>query len=240
VLERGDTSANKTSTIQSDKPVANGNGAGKPVLDPHDAYVAKPRPMVANGSTYRIDTPVGKAYITVNTNAAGEPLEVFINVGKPGADVYAMAEALGRTISMSLRFNTQLTPTDRVRRIIEELEGIGGSRTLGFGKNSVKSLPDAVAKVLGMHYSLHNPEAHVGNGHANVDQAATNAKVVVDSGTAIAAIQTAEANAFTQPSLTVPVPKKRANFDLCPKCGDAALAHEEGCKKCYTCGYSAC
>lgn len=240
VLERGDTSANKTSTIQKDKPAVNGNGASQPVLDTHDVHVAKPRPMVANGSTYRIDTPVGKAYITVNTNGAGEPLEVFINVGKPGADVYAMAEALGRTISMSLRFNTQLSPTDRVRRIIEELEGIGGSRTLGFGKNSVKSLPDAVAKVLGMHYSLHNTEAHVGNGHANVDQAATSEKVVVDSGTAIAAIQTAEANAFTQPSLTVPVPKKRANFDLCPKCGDAALAHEEGCKKCYTCGYSAC
>ena len=26
--------------------------------------------------------------------------------------------------------------------------------------------------------------------------------------------------------------------DLCPQCGVAALIHEEGCQKCYSCGYS--
>ena len=29
-------------------------------------------------------------------------------------------------------------------------------------------------------------------------------------------------------------------MDLCPKIGEAALAFEEGCKKCYGCGYSEC
>ncbi len=28
--------------------------------------------------------------------------------------------------------------------------------------------------------------------------------------------------------------------DLCPECGEAALVNEEGCKKCYSCGYSQC
>ena len=28
--------------------------------------------------------------------------------------------------------------------------------------------------------------------------------------------------------------------DLCPECGDATLVYEEGCKKCYGCGYSEC
>jgi ribonucleoside-diphosphate reductase alpha chain len=28
--------------------------------------------------------------------------------------------------------------------------------------------------------------------------------------------------------------------DLCPACGDASFIHEEGCKKCLSCGYSAC
>jgi ribonucleoside-diphosphate reductase alpha chain len=32
----------------------------------------------------------------------------------------------------------------------------------------------------------------------------------------------------------------KAVFDICPDCGQALLAHEEGCKKCYGCGYSAC
>jgi len=28
--------------------------------------------------------------------------------------------------------------------------------------------------------------------------------------------------------------------DLCPECGEAALVNEEGCKKCYSCGFSQC
>jgi ribonucleoside-diphosphate reductase alpha chain len=28
--------------------------------------------------------------------------------------------------------------------------------------------------------------------------------------------------------------------DLCPDCGEAALVNEEGCRKCYACGYSEC
>jgi ribonucleoside-diphosphate reductase alpha chain len=44
-----------------------------------------------------------------------------------------------------------------------------------------------------------------------------------------------------QPALVAPAPTKSvAIFDLCPECGNSTLAHEEGCKKCYTCGYSAC
>jgi ribonucleoside-diphosphate reductase alpha chain len=28
--------------------------------------------------------------------------------------------------------------------------------------------------------------------------------------------------------------------DLCPQCGEAAVVNEEGCRKCYSCGYSEC
>jgi ribonucleoside-diphosphate reductase alpha chain len=28
--------------------------------------------------------------------------------------------------------------------------------------------------------------------------------------------------------------------DLCPECGQAAVVNEEGCRKCYSCGYSEC
>ena len=28
--------------------------------------------------------------------------------------------------------------------------------------------------------------------------------------------------------------------DLCPECGEAAVVNEEGCRKCYACGYSEC
>ncbi len=241
VLERGDTSANKTSKVE--------NGQVKTAADeppPAQSNPAKSRPMVVNGSTYRIDTPVGKAYITVNSDQTGEPFEVFVNVGKPGADVYAMAEALGRTISMSLRFNTFLTPMERVKKIIEELQGIGGSRTLGFGKNSVKSLPDAVAKVLATHYSLRQAQQDSQSATKNgVDHSDTDKSSGATAVAAIAAIQQVEAqvaqSAVVVAATTYEVaPKRKVIFDLCPKCGEASLVHEEGCKKCYGCGYSAC
>jgi len=28
--------------------------------------------------------------------------------------------------------------------------------------------------------------------------------------------------------------------DICPSCGNAGLVSEEGCKKCYSCGFSQC
>jgi ribonucleoside-diphosphate reductase alpha chain len=40
---------------------------------------------------------------------------------------------------------------------------------------------------------------------------------------------------------TQPVGQKLLRFgDLCPECGEAAVINEEGCRKCYACGYSEC
>ncbi|MEO6508800.1 MAG: ribonucleoside-diphosphate reductase, adenosylcobalamin-dependent, partial [Patescibacteria group bacterium] len=178
-----------------------------------------------------INTPVGTAFITVNTNNEGEPLEIFINVGKAGTDVYAMATALGRVISVALRFSSHLSPHERVREIIDQMQGIGGARAMGFGKERIKSLPDAIAKVLTMHFQTLNQD-------------------IVQAQKEEAKVETAPATISEQPSLmsaTVasPVMAQKSNghsklFDICPSCGDTTLAHEEGCAKCYACGYAAC
>ena len=60
-----------------------------------------PRPMMVEGVTYGTDTPVGKTYITINHDENKQPFEVFITVGKSGSDVAAMADALGRMISLN-------------------------------------------------------------------------------------------------------------------------------------------
>jgi len=180
-------------------------------------YVIKPRPMVVHGSTYRINTPVGTAFITVNTNGGGEPLEVFVTVGKAGTDVYAMAEGLARMVSIALRFASHLPYQQRVTEIVAQLRGIGGARTMGFGKDRIRSLPDAIAKVLSMHFGL--------NGDAEKSQKTSAVKPELIS-------------AVAQPSLIQP--QEDGLFDICPKCGEVSLAHEEGCKKCYGCGYSEC
>ncbi len=176
-----------------------------------------PRPMMVKGATYQIDTPVGAAFITINTGVNNEPLELFVNVGKGGSDVTAMAEALGRLASLVLRMQSNVSSTDRAKQIFNQLYGIGGSKSLGFGDKRVRSLPDAVAKVLAMHYGY-----KIKNGNGN--------------GQAKEQIQVAEIAVTTQQPLLV----EKSEFDLCPSCGEAALAYEEGCKKCYSCGYSEC
>lgn len=167
----------------------------------------KPRPRVVHGVTYRVETPLGMAFITVNENGSGEPFEVFLNVGKAGSDTAAMSEAIGRLISMILRLHSPLSPTERVKEIVGQLSGIGGGRQLGFGRRRVRSIPDAVAQVMAEHIGM-----------APSEEAAPAGRAVAPEGVAGA----------------TPI------GDLCPECGQASLAYEEGCRKCYSCGYSDC
>jgi ribonucleoside-diphosphate reductase alpha chain len=119
--------------------------------DSQHAGSRKPRPMVLHGITYRTPTPLGTAYITINENGDHIPFEVFANVGKAGSDTAAVAEAIGRLISLALRMPSPLTAQERLTEVIDQLSGIGGGRPMGFGPNRVRSLPDAVAQVLARH-----------------------------------------------------------------------------------------
>ncbi len=195
----------------------------------------KPRPMKVDGSTYQIETPVGRAYVTVNTNGNKQPLEVFVNVGKAGSDVSAMAEGIGRLISLILRIASPLSALERSQQIVKELAGIGGSRHLGFGDNRVRSLPDAISKVLSTHFGFRAK----GNGITHTESNGDNPPAPIGSGPADG--KTEEKVVEEQPALPVIAEHvSTADFDLCPECGVMSLAYEEGCKKCYSCGYSEC
>lgn len=195
--------------------------------------IVKPRPMVVHGSTYKIDTPVGRAYITVNTNGNDEPHEIFITVGKAGSDVFAMAEGLGRMISMYFRTSLHISPEQRIKNVVKELQGIGGGRTMGFGKDRIRSLPDAVAKVITMHFEhlqaqkqQMEQESHTnGNGYAEAELISEVEQPIL--------LQEPE-QAIAQ------VRANEKHFDICPSCGEALLAREEGCAKCYGCGHAEC
>lgn len=110
------------------------------------------RSVKLQGATYRKNTPVGAAYITVNNGGDSQkPFEVFINVGKAGSDVAAIAEGLGRLISLILRTSD---PHERAQDIVGQLRGIGSGRPQGFGQQRVMSLPDAVAQVIAEHIGI--------------------------------------------------------------------------------------
>jgi ribonucleoside-diphosphate reductase alpha chain len=113
--------------------------------------VIKPRPHSLAGTTYRMATPIGTAFITVNDTSDGEPFEVFVQVGKGGSDTMAVAEALGRLVSLTLRLPSPLTARRRVEEVINQLSRIGGGQPTGFGPGKVLSLPDALARVLAEH-----------------------------------------------------------------------------------------
>ena len=114
----------------------------------------KPRPHSLTGATYRMETPIGTAFITVNDNGGGEPFEVFVQVGKAGSDTMAVAEALGRLVSLVLRLPSPLTPTRRLEEAISQLLRIGGGQPTGFGAAKVLSLPDALARTLAEHIGV--------------------------------------------------------------------------------------
>jgi ribonucleoside-diphosphate reductase alpha chain len=120
---------------------------------PHAAgpAVIKPRPHSLRGSTYRMETPIGTAFITVNETPDGDPFEVFVQVGKGGSDTMAVAEALGRLISLTLRLPSPLSPKRRLEEVISQLSRIGGGSPMGFGPSKILSLPDALARTLAEH-----------------------------------------------------------------------------------------
>ena len=218
---------------------------------PKPAHAISKRPTVMFGLTYKTQTPLGDAFITLNKDDQGNPFEAFVTIGKSGSDVAAMTDALGRMISLILRLQSPVESRERVRQIVAQLSGIGGMRTVGFGENRVRSVPDAVAKVLaeefefavnGVVKDLHKNGVVQGapngktNGLTNGHSSMTNGHVVSDS----ASSAQQDKVVLEQLSISSSEPSTSAMFDLCPSCGGASLAHEEGCKKCYACGYSEC
>ncbi len=120
----------------------------------YEVVPRKPRPTELHGTTYRTPSPLGTAYITINENGDHDPFEVFANVGKAGSDTAAVAEAIGRLISLALRMPSPLSTRERLTEVIDQLAGIGGGRPMGFGPNRVRSLPDAIAQVLARYLAL--------------------------------------------------------------------------------------
>ncbi len=173
----------------------------------------KRRPQILKGATYKINSPFGMAYITIN-DMNDAPSEIFLNVGKAGSDVFAMAEALGRVCSLFLRYGDH---GNKTRLLIKHLKGIGGSGAIGFGANRVESIADAVAKALEMH-SFGTEDADL-----------TVEEPLVE----------AQAPVIAKAQVKIKAPSVKL-LDLCPSCGTASLISAEGCKTCTNCGYSRC
>ncbi len=187
----------------------------------------KPRPRALHGYTYSINTPLGKAFITINENGGNQPFEVFINTAKAGSDTAAVSEAIGRLISYILRLASPVPPRERLKEVWRQLSGIGGGRSLGFGPNRVRSFPDGVAQVLAEY--LENKEVHEESSYPQMPTLELDLDVERTNGNSPGSSSTSSAET-----------SRLQIGDLCPECGQAAVVNEEGCRKCYACGYSEC
>jgi ribonucleoside-diphosphate reductase alpha chain len=183
----------------------------------------KPRPRRLRGYTYSISTPVGKAFVTINENGGDHPFEVFVSTAKAGSETAAVSEAIGRLISYLLRLASPVQPRVRLKEIVTQLTGIGGGRSLGFGPNRVRSLPDGVSQTLQEYLddSEEYQEAAARNDLSSYDKRPIRPSDIPEKPSSAA-----------QPAFTI--------GDLCPECGQATVVNEEGCRKCYSCGYSEC
>jgi ribonucleotide reductase alpha subunit len=236
--QQGGSMADQSGTQEHQQPVPAATGAAQPAALParHGNYQngVKVRPDVVAGYTRRVRAPEGSVNVTLNSDEDGL-LEVFVNIGKAGSDVAALAEALGRLISLLLRFDSPIPQDERAREVARQLGAIGGSTSIGFGPNRVRSLPDAVARALEAHLS--------GNAPASVASDEPPAAAEADDPTASGGMPASgalggQANGHGPNPGTLALYTVTGN--LCPQCGNNTLYMEEGCKKCVSCGHSEC
>ena len=171
------------------------------------------RPNVL-GTTIKVDTPDGAAFITINWDGdigPKEPFEIFITVAKAGTDAAADAEAIGRLASEILREESSLSPIEKLLRIRSHLSGIGGSRIVGFGKAKVTSLADGISKAIDIYLKRFEL--------AEMDK------------------ETIDLDPTDEPKDERIAPL-RGNY--CPQCHKGNLIYEEGCTRCNSCTYVTC
>ncbi len=228
LMLKGDERAESEMAARKSEPApAPAPAAVEQVATPHRVW---PRPKMLSGVTVSRKTPFGTAYITMNSDELGNPFEVFVTVGKAGSDLQADAEGLGRMISLQLRTTAPQNRREMIKLIVDQLQGIGGSRSVGMGPQRVISLPDAVAGALLEHY-VNSPQPQqlglpMGNGNGNGSHAS--APVIVP--------EAVEVHSSSNGHAMGVIP----GADICPECGMGTLIKAEGCEKCLSCGYSRC
>jgi ribonucleoside-diphosphate reductase alpha chain len=176
------------------------------------------RPDLLRGTTRRIETPLGTAYVTITEDDKGQPFEVFISLGKAGAPIMADVEAVGRLISLALRSGIPMAEIHR------QLRGISSDRVIGLGPSKVMSVPDAI----GIAIEKWMQEKHEG---VQQDLLAAPPRPVV-------AKPVRPTAGGTQPHGSG-AGRGAEYLGACPDCG-SQLEFAEGCVKCHVCGFSEC
>ncbi|NOT32216.1 MAG: adenosylcobalamin-dependent ribonucleoside-diphosphate reductase [Planctomycetes bacterium] len=165
-------------------------------------------------------TPFGNMHVKVAVDfTAGKEREVFAQLGKGGDVANSDLEAICRLLSLWLRSNGSLDTA------LKQLEGIGSSMTVATKDGRIMSLADGLARAL---------RRYLGAKKEFGLEALLLGKVPSQQ---LADFSEQKTGAAPR---TTAAEKQSSQYKLkCPGCS-ANLAFEEGCVKCYDCGFSQC
>jgi ribonucleoside-diphosphate reductase alpha chain len=187
-----------------------------------ETVVADPIPVrlpeIMPSLRIRQATPFGNMHVKVSVDPlSGRAREVFAQLGKGGDVANSDLEAICRLLSLWLRSNGSL------ELAIKQLSGIGSSLTVPTKDGRIMSLGDGLACALRRYLSARDKF-----GLENL---------------LLGRVGTDDVNMAAKPSQSTGSqagPRGAERFKLkCPQC-ESNLAFEEGCAKCYGCGYSQC
>jgi ribonucleoside-diphosphate reductase alpha chain len=216
----GSEKEKEDATASAKKPATEGIGP-----TPHH-IAPRPRPHRTFGATYKIKTGYGQLYVTINSDAEGQPFEVFATIGKTGGVFAAKSEAICRMISLSLRSGIECDA------IIRQLKGIRGPMPSWGPNGSVLSIPDAIAQIM---------DEHIKAGQGKLEFTTPKQLEEPPSITMKERAPVAQAKAApVAPSQDEKVALADLGLSpLCPDCNNM-LVFSEGCASCRACGFSRC
>ena len=178
-------------------------------------------PEIMPSLRIRQSTPFGNMHVKVSVDPkSGRAREVFAQLGKGGDVANSDLEAICRLLSLWLRSNGSL------ELAMKQLTGIGSSLTVPTKDGRIMSLGDGLACALRRYVAARDKFGLEALLLGQVDASQVDMPMDKPAGGAPAGSQGG--------------PKGAERFKLkCPQCS-SALAFEEGCAKCYGCGYSQC
>jgi ribonucleoside-diphosphate reductase alpha chain len=183
---------------------------------------------VLHGVTQRIDTGYGKLYVNINEDEAGQPFELFANIGNSGGFTASFTEALAKTVSTALRSGVD------PREIASELQGIRSPKVAWDKGEQINSIPDAVGTAMRRYlddeidrpYPKQQSLTELEEAEAGTAPTPTSDGPEADGGATVATDTDDLLAAGESPE--------------CPECGSMSLYYSEGCKTCESCGWSEC
>ncbi len=195
-----------------------------PIGDVAQYIAPRVRPEELTGVTRRVRTGRGNLYVNVNLTSDGRPFELFATLGKAGGAEAAMHEAVARMASLALR--SGVDPAE----VVKQLRGITDIPVWHEGE-LIRSGPDAIAIVLDNVMTRGMSQASPENNSDESNQLTllpppTSHELGMPAATSV--------NPITKPDM-----EEALRSSICPDCS-ASMAHEEGCQKCYSCGFSKC